>query len=100
MLLHFGPQELTNTAWALSQMHRSGVPFTTDVQASGQAGRYTAVARSTGALGAAQCLRLLARLLLGCKALHGQLLPPRQGTDVAFLATCLFTAPGTAAPHH
>ncbi len=30
-----GPlQELTNTAWALSQMYRSGVPFTPDVQAS------------------------------------------------------------------
>lgn len=27
-------QELTNTAWALSQMQRSGVPFTPDVQAS------------------------------------------------------------------
>jgi hypothetical protein len=33
MLYHFGPQELTNTAWALSQMHRSGVLFTPDVQA-------------------------------------------------------------------
>ena len=28
------PQELTNTAWALSQMHRSGVPFTPDVVVS------------------------------------------------------------------
>ena len=32
MLRSFGPQELTNTAWALSQMYRAGVPFTPDVE--------------------------------------------------------------------
>ncbi|PSC71010.1 Tbc2 translation chloroplastic isoform B [Micractinium conductrix] len=33
MLRQFGPQELTNTVWSLSQMHRNGVPFPPDVDA-------------------------------------------------------------------
>lgn len=38
MLRQFGPQELTNTAWALSQMHRAGVHFTPDVEVGGVPG--------------------------------------------------------------
>ena len=34
MLRQFGPQELTNTVWSLSQMHRNGVPFPPDVDVS------------------------------------------------------------------
>jgi hypothetical protein len=35
MLRSFGPQELTNLVWSLSQLHRAGVAFTQDVEVGG-----------------------------------------------------------------